>query len=299
MAKELRPTDELDSCEVCARTILKGERIEPYLAPGGQRRLVCELCVARAEASGWIRESAHADLPASHGPEPRRGLVDRMRGWRPEGRGAATRSNGRGRADRVTGGDALDEPELPDEREPDEHAPDEHARLLEEAPDVEGWEVADEPRGVDRASVEERLTVEALPVDDDPSAEPRGPLRRLASPRRRPRHVRAVPTNAQVKVERALEVFNASQHRRTVAGLSRTLGPPWVSAAPEPESPSYVTIVVAWELSWYRYTVDLGDAQDPVSLAAKGHELEELDPEDRDWNGAVTPEGGLVAAVGS
>ncbi|MGI8592860.1 MAG: hypothetical protein ACR2ML_00550 [Solirubrobacteraceae bacterium] len=293
MAKELRPTDELD-CEVCARTILKGERVEPYVAPGGQRRLVCELCVARAEASGWIRESAHADLPASHGPEPRRGLVDRMRGWRPEGRGAAARSNGRGRADRVTGGDAFDEPEPPGEREPDEHA-----RVLEEAPDVEGWEAPDEARAVDRALVEERPTVEAMPVDDDPSAEPLGPFRRLASPRRRPRHVRAVPTNAQVKVERALEVFNASQHRRTVAGLSRTLGPPWVSAAPEPESPSYVTIVVAWELSWYRYTVDLGDAQDPVSLAAKSHELEELDPEDRDWNGAVTPEGGLVAAVGS
>ena len=292
MAKELRPTDELDSCEVCARTILKGERAEPYLAPGGQRHLVCELCVARAEASGWIRESAHADLPASHGPEPRRGLVDRVRRWRPEGRGTGVRSNGR--EGRESDAGSIGEPDPSEERDAVVGA-----AALEGAPDIEEWEVLDEHRAAESALVEDRRAVGAMPVGDDLPAEPRGPLRRLASPRRRPRHVRAVPTNSQVKVERVLEVFNASKHRRTVAGLSRTLGPPWVSAAPEPESPSYVTIVVAWELSWYRYTVDLGDAQDPVSLAAKGHELEELDPGDRDWNGAVTPEGGLVAAVGS
>jgi hypothetical protein len=27
-----------------------------------------------------------------------------------------------------------------------------------------------------------------------------------------------------------------------------------------------VSITVAWELSWYRYRVDLGDADDPVTL---------------------------------
>ena len=35
---------------------------------------------------------------------------------------------------------------------------------------------------------------------------------------RSPRHVRAVPTNAQLKIERALELFNDSEHRRTVTG---------------------------------------------------------------------------------
>ena len=48
--------------------------------------------------------------------------------------------------------------------------------------------------------------------------------------RRDPRHVRAVPTNAQLKLERALDLFNGSEHLRTVAGLARTLGPPQVSA---------------------------------------------------------------------
>ena len=88
-----------------------------------------------------------------------------------------------------------------------------------------------------------------------------------------PRHVRAVPTTAEVKVERALELFNGSEHQRTVAGLTRTLGAPWVTATPDPEAPSAVTVVVAWELSWYRYRVDLGDAAEPVQMQAKGDEL--------------------------
>ena len=40
----------------------------------------------------------------------------------------------------------------------------------------------------------------------------------------RPRHVRAVPTNAELKMERALDVFNASDHVRTVGGVARSLG---------------------------------------------------------------------------
>ena len=85
MKKELTPLQELSSCEICGRTILKGERTEPYLAPDGSRRLVCELCVRRAENSGWIREAAHADLPtAAPRPGPRPSLIERFRTWRGE-----------------------------------------------------------------------------------------------------------------------------------------------------------------------------------------------------------------------
>src|SRR4051812_35652017 len=80
MKKELRPTHEDVSCDICGRTILKGERTEPYLAPGGQRHLVCELCTDRAYNEGWIRESAHGEMPAStRRPQERRSLFGRMR----------------------------------------------------------------------------------------------------------------------------------------------------------------------------------------------------------------------------
>src|SRR5436305_5827156 len=79
MRKELRPTHDAVSCAVCGRTILKGERTEAYLAPGGQRKLVCELCTARADHEGWIRESAHGDMPATRPREQRRPLLGRLR----------------------------------------------------------------------------------------------------------------------------------------------------------------------------------------------------------------------------
>src|SRR3954466_2605690 len=80
MKKELRPIHDDISCDICGRTILKGERTEAYLAPGGQRHLVCELCTDRAYNEGWIRESAHMDMPAStRRPQERRSLFGRMR----------------------------------------------------------------------------------------------------------------------------------------------------------------------------------------------------------------------------
>jgi len=85
--KELRPVHELQSCDVCGRTILKGERTETYLAPAGERYSVCELCFARAEQSGWLRESAHGDTPPRMpNDEPRRPLLGRLmrRGVRSE-----------------------------------------------------------------------------------------------------------------------------------------------------------------------------------------------------------------------
>src|SRR4051794_13584812 len=80
MAKELRPQHEDIACDICGRTILKGERIEAYLAPGGQRHAVCELCTDRAYNEGWIREAAHDEMPATtRRPDQRRGLLGRLR----------------------------------------------------------------------------------------------------------------------------------------------------------------------------------------------------------------------------
>ena len=86
-----------------------------------------------------------------------------------------------------------------------------------------------------------------------------------------------MPTTIEGKVERALELFNASDDSRTVSGLARSLGGPWVCALPDVEASSMVTVVVAWELSWYRYRIDLGDEHDPVALQDKGEEIDQID----------------------
>ena len=109
------------------------------------------------------------------------------------------------------------------------------------------------------------------------------------------RQIRAVPTTAEVKVDRALELFNASDHPRTIAGIARTLGAPWVHASPDTTAPSEVTIVVAWELAWYRYRVDLGDADEPILLLEKGDELSELEEPLREWNALADDDGRLAA----
>jgi hypothetical protein len=242
MRKELRPVHDAIACAVCGRTILKGERTEAYLAPGGQRKLVCELCTPRADHEGWIRESAHGDMPATRPREQRRPLFGRLRRDRREETPApqfhhepANHSNGEGGHEPTT----------------EEH------ELAEQAP----------------------------------------PRSRRPSRRKDPRHVRAVPTNTQVKIERALEMFNHSEHTRTIAGIARTLGHPWVSALPRAEAPSEVDITVAWELSWYRYRIDLGDANDPVTLLDKGQEMEELGEGQREWNASATEDGQLAAGV--
>jgi hypothetical protein len=52
---------------------------------------------------------------------------------------------------------------------------------------------------------------------------------------------------------------------------------------------------VAWELSWYRYRVDLGDEADPVMMLDKGEEIDQIDESLRAWNATLDPEGRVVA----
>ena len=95
------------------------------------------------------------------------------------------------------------------------------------------------------------------------------------------------------QIVRALEVFNASPHRRTVAGVARSLGAPMVCARPSATEGAIVTVVVGWELSWYRYEVDLGDEASGVRVAAQGTELSELDGADQSPNAAADDRGEL------
>jgi hypothetical protein len=115
---------------------------------------------------------------------------------------------------------------------------------------------------------------------------------------REPRHVHAVPTSDELKASRALEVFNQSEHPRTVAGVARSLGTPSVSIRPDGTHPSVVSIAVAWELCWYRYEVDLADESGPqgVRLAEQGSEISQLAAEDQSPNAAANDRGVLEFA---
>ena len=244
MKKELRPVHDVVNCDVCGRTILKGERVEWYLAPGGQRHQVCDLCAVRARHHGWIRESAAGDMPARPPRNESGGMLGRLRRRRPAEPARIERDEPALAEQEAMYGSA-------DGAEPSEHG-----------------------------------------AADDPPPQPR------ERPRTRPkdpRHVRAVPTTAEAKVDRALELFNGSGHQRTIAGLARTLGPAWVSAQPDPAQPSAVSLLVAWELSWYRYRVDLGAEADPVEMLEKGDEMDQIDESQRDWNAALDDQGRVVA----
>jgi hypothetical protein len=245
MKKELRPVHDVVSCDVCGRTILKGEHTEAYIAPGGNRHQVCDLCAVRARHHGWIRESAAGDLPARvPRSEPRRGVLGRLRRRRAH--------------------ETVQPPPSQDEAE------------MAEQDAMYGA-----GNGAEPAEYEEPQT--PAPPPPRPRTRPKDP-----------RHVRAVPSTAEGKVERALDLFNGSDHQRTVAGLARTLGTPFVSVQPDGEQPSQVSLVVAWELSWYRYRVDLGDEGDPVMMLEKGDEIDQIDELLRGWNATLDASGRVL-----
>jgi hypothetical protein len=210
-------TNQLDvACDICGRTLLRGEHAEHFLA-GGERRMVCDLCTARAQHEGWIRESGADDLELRHPRHERgRNFIDRLRVRR------------------------------------------ERARELDE-------------------------------LEAEPAEEPMP----LPEPPRQPRHIRAVPTNAELKMQRAIDVFNGSDHTRTVGGVARSLGAPAVSVRPRTDRPSVVAITVMWELSWYRFEIDLSDEAGGVRREGQGDELAELAPEEQEANAAADERGAL------
>jgi hypothetical protein len=209
--KSITTSHSVVACDVCGRRLLRGENAEVFIA-GGARRMVCDLCTARAAHEGWMRE----------------GLDE-----------VGVRANGGRRASSLLG------------------------RLRQR-----------------RDAFMARGEEEAEPESEIPAAS-------------EPRTVHAVPTNAQMKMARAVEVFNAGEHPRTVAGISRSLGAPFVTVRPSPTEGAVVSIVVGWELTWYRYEVDLGNEAAGVRVTDQGSELSELDESDRASNAAAHGDGTL------
>jgi hypothetical protein len=85
--RDIRTNQSDIACDVCGRTLLRGEHPETFLA-GGARRQVCDLCTGRAQHEGWIRESGGDDLALRHTRSDGRGrtLIDRIRARRERAR---------------------------------------------------------------------------------------------------------------------------------------------------------------------------------------------------------------------
>jgi hypothetical protein len=116
--------------------------------------------------------------------------------------------------------------------------------------------------------------------DDPVVAEPI--LRRLSVPE-------------QLMVE-ASDTFNASDYRRTVGGIAKSLGEPRASIVPLSGVSGELVVTVAWDISWYQYRVTPDSAQ-PVRLAERGHELDELEAAYQHWNAHIEKDGRLVPEI--
>lgn len=263
-------------CDVCGRTLLRGEHADVFLH-GGTRRSVCELCTGRAVHEGWIREGVDSPLARTPREGAARGLLTRFRA---RGGGAAVPSGRRAMRDAALDDDGTrGEPSPAGEDDARERWTDDDAFAA----------VPSEPAPAPSSSPP------LLPperVEDPAPADP------YAAAFHEPRGVHAVPTNAELKIGRALEVFNASQHPRTVSGVARSLGAPIVSARPSLTEGSIVSVVVAWELSWYRYEIDLADEAAGVRVIGQGSELSELAPDERTPNAAADDAGELHRVAG-
>lgn len=122
------------------------------------------------------------------------------------------------------------------------------------------------------------------------------------APRERIEDAAAAPSAApsaaaDAELAEALRTFNFSDHRRTVAGLTRTLGPPRAGALAIETSggvPGF-RVTVAWELTWYQWEIAAGEHGIEVRESGKGETIDQLRAESRSWNLMVASDGTLRA----
>ena len=92
------------------------------------------------------------------------------------------------------------------------------------------------------------------------------------------------------------EIFNESPHARTIAGIAKSLGDPRVSMIQLSGTNPEVVITIAWEISWYQYRV-LAESSQPVRLAERGQDPDEIGDRFRAWNAHVDENGRLMPDI--
>ena len=97
----------------------------------------------------------------------------------------------------------------------------------------------------------------------------------------------------EVAMVEAAELFNASAFLRTVNGVAKALGEPQVSITPLSGVTGEMVLTFAWDISWYQYRVT-PDSGQPVRLAERGHDMEELEAAFTEWNARLEPNGRVM-----
>ena len=103
-------------------------------------------------------------------------------------------------------------------------------------------------------------------------------------------------SDSEAALVEAADLFNASLFRRTIEGVAKALGDPFVSIVPLSGVNSELVLTFAWEITWYQYRV-LPEAPQPIRLADRGSELSEIEPAFTDWNAQLDDSGRVVPAV--
>jgi predicted RNA-binding Zn-ribbon protein involved in translation (DUF1610 family) len=103
-------------------------------------------------------------------------------------------------------------------------------------------------------------------------------------------------SDQEIAMVEAADLFNASQYRRTVGGISKSLGEASVSVVVLSGVNSEVVVTVAWDISWYQYRVS-PDSDNPVRLEGRGHDPAELEASFTGWNAHMDPDGRVVPDI--
>ena len=104
-------------------------------------------------------------------------------------------------------------------------------------------------------------------------------------------------SDAELTIVEAADRFNASQFRRTVGGIAKSLGTPRVSIVPLSGVHQEIVITVAWDISWYQYRLAPESAQ-PVRLEGRGHDPDaEVEAPYTQWNAHLGEDGRVVPDI--